>query len=123
MGRPGTQNPPPVLILRDVHKCYRLGAHEVQALSGVDLDLHPSELLALTGPSGSGKSTLLHIAGLIDRPDRGTLSLAGRNLFLSTDYSGLDPESSDQADSQVGRREYYTLPQLRSFSVSFRTNW
>ncbi|MBK8058797.1 MAG: TonB-dependent receptor [Gemmatimonadetes bacterium] len=53
----------------------------------------------------------------------GTLSLAGRNLFLSTDYNGLDPESSDQADSQVGRREYYTLPQLRSFSVSFRTNW
>ncbi|MCC7324810.1 MAG: SusC/RagA family TonB-linked outer membrane protein [Gemmatimonadaceae bacterium] len=53
----------------------------------------------------------------------GTLSLAGRNLFLSTDYNGLDPESSDQADSQVGRREYYTLPQLRSFSLSFRTNW
>ncbi|MBK8058321.1 MAG: hypothetical protein IPK33_10690 [Gemmatimonadetes bacterium] len=53
----------------------------------------------------------------------GTLSLAGRNLFLSTDYNGLDPESSDQADSQVGRREYYVLPQLRSFSLSFRTNW
>jgi len=53
----------------------------------------------------------------------GTLSLAGRNLFLKTDYTGLDPESSDQADSQVGRREYYVLPQLRSFSLSFRTNW
>lgn len=53
----------------------------------------------------------------------GTLTLAGRNLFISTDYSGLDPESSDQADSQIGRREYYTLPQLRSFSLSFRTNW
>ncbi|MCC6498523.1 MAG: SusC/RagA family TonB-linked outer membrane protein [Propionibacteriaceae bacterium] len=53
----------------------------------------------------------------------GALTLAGRNLFLSTDYSGLDPESSDQQDSQVGRREYYTLPQLRSFSLSFRTNW
>ena len=53
----------------------------------------------------------------------GTLSLAGRNLFLSTDYTGLDPESSDQQDSQVGRREYYNLPQLRSFSLSFRTNW
>jgi len=53
----------------------------------------------------------------------GTLTLAGRNLFLSTDYTGLDPESADQSDSQVGRREYYTLPQLRSFSLSFRTNW
>jgi TonB-dependent starch-binding outer membrane protein SusC len=53
----------------------------------------------------------------------GTLTLAGRNLFLSTDYSGLDPESADQSDSQVGRREYYNLPQLRSWSLAFRTNW
>jgi len=53
----------------------------------------------------------------------GTLTFAGRNLFLSTDYTGLDPESADQADSQVGRREYYTLPQLRSFSLSVKTSW
>lgn len=53
----------------------------------------------------------------------GTLTLAGRNLFISTDYTGLDPESADQTDSQIGRREYYNLPQLRSFSLSFRTNW
>jgi TonB-linked SusC/RagA family outer membrane protein len=52
-----------------------------------------------------------------------TLSFAGRNLFLSTDYSGLDPEGADQQDSQVGRREYYTLPQLRSFAITLRTNW
>lgn len=52
-----------------------------------------------------------------------TLTLAGRNLFYSSDYSGLDPESADQSDSQVGRREYYVLPQLRSFSISLRTSW
>ena len=52
-----------------------------------------------------------------------TLTLAGRNLFYSSDYSGLDPESSDQSDSQVGRREYYTLPQLRSFSLALRVGW
>jgi hypothetical protein len=52
-----------------------------------------------------------------------TLTLAGRNLFYSSDYSGLDPESADQSDSQVGRREYYVLPQLRSFSLSLRTTW
>jgi hypothetical protein len=52
-----------------------------------------------------------------------SLSFSGRNLFYSSDYSGLDPESADQADSQVGRREYYQLPQLRSFQLSFRANW
>jgi ABC-type glutathione transport system ATPase component len=57
-----------VLRLQGVHKTYRLGAHVVQALQGVDLQLRAGEMLALTGPSGSGKSTLLHIAGLIDRP-------------------------------------------------------
>jgi TonB-linked SusC/RagA family outer membrane protein len=52
-----------------------------------------------------------------------TLTLAGRNVFYSSDYSGLDPESADQSDSQVGRREYYVLPQLLSFSVALRMGW
>jgi hypothetical protein len=52
-----------------------------------------------------------------------TVTLSGRNLFYSSDYSGLDPESADQSDSQIGRREYYVLPQLRSFSLSLRANW
>jgi TonB-linked SusC/RagA family outer membrane protein len=52
-----------------------------------------------------------------------SLTLSGRNLFYSSDYTGLDPESADQQDSQVGRREYYQLPQLRSFQLSFRANW
>jgi hypothetical protein len=52
-----------------------------------------------------------------------TLTLAGRNLFYDSDYSGLDPESADQTDSQVGRREYYVLPQLRSFSLTMRLGW
>ena len=52
-----------------------------------------------------------------------SLTLGARNLFYSSDYSGLDPESSDQADSQVGRREYYVLPQLRSFTLALRMTW
>ena len=52
-----------------------------------------------------------------------TLTLGARNLFYSSDYSGLDPESADQSDSQVGRREYYVLPQLRSFVLSLRMSW
>jgi putative ABC transport system ATP-binding protein len=67
----------PVLSARGLHKTYRLGAHVVPALRGVDLDVAPGEMLALTGPSGSGKSTLLNLAGLIDRADAGSLRLMG----------------------------------------------
>ncbi|KDB53434.1 ABC transporter-like protein [Sphaerotilus natans subsp. natans DSM 6575] len=69
---------PPVIELQGVHKTYRLGAHTVPALRGVDLAVRPGELVALTGPSGSGKSTILNLAGLIDMPDAGTVRLRGQ---------------------------------------------
>ncbi len=69
-----------LLELRQLRKTYRLGQHVVPALQGVDLDIQPGEMLALTGPSGSGKSTLLHLAGLIDRPDAGTITFEGQRV-------------------------------------------
>jgi putative ABC transport system ATP-binding protein len=75
---------PVVLSLRGLHKTYRLGEHTVPALQGVDIDLAPGEMLALTGPSGSGKSTVLNLAGLIDTPDAGEVWLDGQRV------SGLD---------------------------------
>jgi TonB-linked SusC/RagA family outer membrane protein len=53
----------------------------------------------------------------------GSITLSGRNLWLKTDYSGLDPESSDQSDNEFARREYYQLPQLRTFTIAFKFNW
>lgn len=64
--------------LHAVHKTYRLGAHVIPALQGVDLAVARGELLALTGPSGSGKSTLLNLCGLIDHPDAGEIAIEGR---------------------------------------------
>ncbi len=64
--------------VRQASKTYRLGQHVIPALRGVDLDVYPGELLALTGPSGSGKSTLLNLCGLIDTPDAGDVLLDGR---------------------------------------------
>lgn len=69
---------PPVVALRSVHKTYRLGAHTIAALQGVDLSVARGEMLALTGPSGSGKSTILNLAGLIDTADSGDIELNGQ---------------------------------------------
>ncbi|MEV8611590.1 ABC transporter ATP-binding protein [Amycolatopsis sp. NPDC051373] len=59
-----------VLILTDVSKSYR----RTQVLRPISFELHPGELVALTGPSGSGKSTLLMIAGGWETPDTGSVT-------------------------------------------------
>lgn len=79
--------PAPVVCLHGVRKTYRLGAHVIPALQGVDLLVQRGELLALTGPSGSGKSTLLNLCGLIDTPDAGEIMLGG------TAVQGLDEQA------------------------------
>jgi ABC-type lipoprotein export system ATPase subunit len=49
----------------------------IQALRGVSLTIAASEFVTITGPSGSGKSTLLNLIGSLDRPDSGTIAVAG----------------------------------------------
>jgi putative ABC transport system ATP-binding protein len=68
------------LELIQVSKVYGRGATEVHALRGVDLTVEPGELVAVMGPSGSGKSTLLTIAGSLEEPSRGEVTVGGRPL-------------------------------------------
>jgi lipoprotein-releasing system ATP-binding protein len=74
------------LALRGVRKVFRQGGVELAVLNGVDLALQPGEIVALVGPSGAGKSTLLHVAGLLERPDGGSVLVEGR------DCGGLSDE-------------------------------
>ncbi len=54
-------------------KTYRKGATEIPVLRGVDLEIQPGEMIAITGASGVGKSTLLHALGTLERPDSGKI--------------------------------------------------
>lgn len=69
------------LTLSGITKGYNHGKpNEVQVLRGVDLTVGEGEVVALVAPSGAGKSTLLHIAGLLDTPDTGMVSIGGEDM-------------------------------------------
>lgn len=65
------------LELKAVTRIFGDGDNVVEVLRGVDLTVVPGELVALVAPSGAGKSTLLQIAGLLDRPTSGTVTIDG----------------------------------------------
>ncbi|MGN8260525.1 lipoprotein-releasing ABC transporter ATP-binding protein LolD [Pseudomonas sp. SMSB3] len=69
-----------VLSCRNLGKSYDEGPESVQVLSGLNLELHPGERVAIVGSSGSGKSTLLNLLGGLDRPSQGSVWLAGEEL-------------------------------------------
>ena len=69
-----------MLRLRGVSRSFREGGRARRVLEGVDLDVHAGTCVAILGRSGCGKSTLLNLMSGIDRPDRGTIELDGRDF-------------------------------------------
>lgn len=53
----------------------------LQVLKGIDLTVERGEIISIVGPSGAGKTTLLQIMGSLDRPDSGTVSYDGTDIF------------------------------------------
>jgi putative ABC transport system ATP-binding protein len=67
-----------VIRTENLTKVYEMGAEQVHALSGIDVEIHKGEYVAIMGPSGSGKSTLMNLIGCLDSPSSGRYWLAGR---------------------------------------------
>ena len=85
----------PVLRLERLERSYTQGSRRVDVLRRTSGSFYPGETVALLGPSGAGKSTLLHIAGLLERPDKGSVVI-----------NGLDCGSlSDKEQTRIRRME------------------
>jgi ABC-type polar amino acid transport system ATPase subunit len=68
----------PTLRLENIHKQF----HHTPVLSGIDLDVHQGDVVALIGASGSGKSTLLRCINLLEQLDDGQIWLSGDDISV-----------------------------------------
>ncbi|MCA1832948.1 MAG: ABC transporter ATP-binding protein [Actinobacteria bacterium] len=66
--------------LQDVTRVFRTGGGEVRAISDVNLEIYPGELISIEGPSGSGKTTLLQVLGALDKATSGTVRFGETEL-------------------------------------------
>ena len=71
----------PVIRIDGANKTFALPKGEqFHAVKSVTLDVYPGDIFGLIGKSGAGKSTLLRLINLLERPDSGTITVAGREL-------------------------------------------
>src|SRR6476620_4694140 len=69
----------------DLWKTYVMGDQEINAVSGVDIEIKRGEYVAIMGPSGSGKSTLMNLIGCLDTPTRGQYFINGNLVSEMSD--------------------------------------
>jgi putative ABC transport system ATP-binding protein len=74
-----------IIEIKNLHKTYLKGVVPTKALRGVSLDISAGTFACITGPSGHGKSTLLHLMGGLDKPDTGSVHVAGQEIYQLPD--------------------------------------
>ena len=84
-----------VIRTYDLWKTYIMGDQEINAVSGVDIEIKRGEYVAIMGPSGSGKSTLMNLIGCLDTPSKGQYYING----------SLVSEMSDDDLAHIRNRE------------------
>mgnify|MGYP001567528063 CR=1 FL=1 len=79
-----------IISATGIHKTYRTGTVEVQALRGVDFMVKRGEMVAVMGPSGCGKTTLLNCLSGLDSFDQGEVVIEGTQLPKMSDNERTD---------------------------------
>jgi putative ABC transport system ATP-binding protein/lipoprotein-releasing system ATP-binding protein len=74
-----------MIELKDLSKTYRVAGTVIKAVMPLDLTIQQGEFVSIVGHSGSGKSTFLSLVGGIARPDTGTVSVDGVNIWAYSD--------------------------------------
>ncbi len=97
------------LSVKDVHRHYHLGGHDVHVLKGVSLDVAHGERVFLCGASGAGKTTLLYVLGGLEKPTSGDVFIAGQPM-----YAASSKVRAQVRNKQLGFvfQNYHLLPDL-----------
>ncbi|MFV0383599.1 ATP-binding cassette domain-containing protein, partial [Paracoccus sp. (in: a-proteobacteria)] len=92
----------PILTLRGIRKSYG----PVEVLHGIDLDIHPGEVVALLGENGAGKSTVSNVISGTVLPSSGTMTWQG------APYAPASPREAIDAGVGMIHQELLLLPHL-----------
>ena len=97
------------LSARDLHLSFTIGKRKIDVLRGISLDVNRGESVFLVGASGAGKTTLLYTLAGLERPESGTVSFEGRQL-----YSTSEREAARIRNERMGFvfQGYLLLPEL-----------
>lgn len=111
-GRPASPRNGEVIQMQGITKVYDTGKIKVEALRGIELEIHENEFVAIVGPSGSGKSTLMNLIGCLDTPTGGSYRLRGEPV------AGLRREQlAEVRNRRVGFvfQNFNLLPQISAY--------
>ncbi|BFH67784.1 ABC transporter ATP-binding protein [Paenibacillus dendritiformis] len=75
----------PLLEVRGVERTFQVGSQKLHVLKGIEMEVHPGQLVMLKGRSGSGKTTLLNMLGGLDLPTKGEIRFRGEPFSTWSD--------------------------------------
>jgi len=93
----------------NLHRSYQIGKKRIEVLHGIELSIVKGERVFLCGPSGAGKTTLLYTLAGLERPQQGSISIAGTDLYA------LNPKKQAAfRNANIGYifQNYLLLPEL-----------